>query len=84
MFLKACGKVGFNQTTGRLYWKMFFTVLFKNPRAMEMAVTLAVLYMHFNRQSGSVIDVTNKKIKYIESIGEENFNQSMLPKTVLL
>jgi hypothetical protein len=51
---------------------------------MEMAVTLAVLYMHFNRQSGSVIDVTNKKIKYIESIGEENFNQSMLPKTVLL
>jgi radical SAM superfamily enzyme YgiQ (UPF0313 family) len=71
IFSKVCFKVGLNRKTGWLYWKMLFTVLFRNPRAIESAVTLAVLFVHFYKQSRFIIDITNKKIKYIESCGGE-------------
>lgn len=65
-FLKICKKVGFNKTTGWFYWKMLFTVLLKNPKALEQAVTLAAMFIHFNKQSKFIIDHTNRKIKIIE------------------
>ena len=76
--LKVCAKAGFNKTTGRPYWKMLFTVLFKNPRALEAAISLAAMFIHFHKQSEFVIDLTNKEIKYIERMGEEKYNQSRL------
>lgn len=77
-FFKLCGEVGFNRTTGWLYWKMLFTVLFKNPRAIEAAVNLAAMFIHFYKQSQFIIDMTNKEIEYIDSNGEENYNRSRL------
>ena len=77
-FLTLCAKVGFNKTTGWLYWKMLLTVIFKNPRAIEATVNLAAMFIHFYKQSKFIIDLTNKEIKSIESCGEEKYNQLML------
>jgi hypothetical protein len=80
LFSKVCIKVGFSRTTGWYYWKTLLTVLFRNPGAIESAVTLAVLFVHLKKQVQFVIGITNKKIRAIESAGEDNFNRSMLPK----
>ena len=77
-FLKVCGKVGFNRTTGKLFWKMFFTILYKNPKAIESAVSFATMYIHLAKHSQFIINLTNEKIKSIEHLGEDNYNQSML------
>ncbi|UCE19544.1 MAG: B12-binding domain-containing radical SAM protein [Gemmatimonadota bacterium] len=76
-FLKLCRKVGFNRTTGWLYWKMFFTVLFKNPGALESAVNLAAMFIHFQKQSKFIIDLTLMEIEYITRFGEENYQESV-------
>jgi hypothetical protein len=77
VLLKVCIKVGLNKTTGWLYWKTLLTVLFKNPRGFEAAVNLAAMYIHFNKQSQFIIDLTNNEIKSIESSEKENYNQLM-------
>lgn len=69
-FLKVCVKVGFNKATGWLYWKMFFTILLKNPKAIELAVSFAAMYIHLSKHSKFIINLTGKKIEYIESRGE--------------
>ena len=76
-FLKTCKKLGFNRTTGWLYWRVFFVVLYKNPRAIEAVVTLSVMYIHFYNQSKLIIDTTYKEIKYIEKYGEDNYIKSL-------
>ena len=73
-FLELCKKVGFNKTTGWLYWKTLLTVIFKNPRAIEATVNLAAMFIHFYKQSKFAIDLTNKEIKNIEGCGEEKYN----------
>jgi radical SAM superfamily enzyme YgiQ (UPF0313 family) len=78
VFFKLCSKVGFNRTTGLLYWKMLFAVLFRNPRAIEPAINLAAMFIHFYKQSKFIIDLTNKEIEYIERLGEKNYNYSRL------
>lgn len=78
VFIKLCSKVGFNRVTGWLYWKTFFTILIKNPKAIEAAVNLAAMFIHFYKQSKFIIDITNKEIKYIENLGEENYNRQRL------
>jgi radical SAM superfamily enzyme YgiQ (UPF0313 family) len=70
--LKVCYKLGFGKTTGWLYWKMFFTVLMKNPRGIEAAIIMATMYLHFQKQSKFVIDLTKQKINDIEGYGDEN------------
>ena len=77
-FLKVCYKLGCNKTTGWLYWKMFFTVLFKNPRGIEAAIIMATMYLHFQKQSTFIIDLTKQKIDYIERYGEENYLAAFL------
>jgi hypothetical protein len=72
-FLTTCKKLGFSKTTAWLYWKMLFEILFKNPRAIEAAVTLSVMFIHFFNQSKYIIDTTKEEIKYIEDYGEENY-----------
>ncbi len=66
-FLKLCIKAGFNRKTGWLYWKMLFIVLLKNPGAIEAAVNLAAMYIHFDKQAGFIIDLTNREISNIEN-----------------
>lgn len=77
-FLKLCNKLGFNRITGWYYWRMFFTVLIKNPKAIEPAVNLAAMFIHFQKQSRYIIDVTNEEIENVERFGEENYNQEVL------
>ena len=54
-FLRVSARLGFNGRTGALYWKMFATVLLNNPRAIEAAVNLAAMYIHFARQKEYVV-----------------------------
>jgi radical SAM superfamily enzyme YgiQ (UPF0313 family) len=49
-FLRVSARLGFNGATGTLYWNMLFTVLWKNPRAVEAAVNLAAMYIHLRPQ----------------------------------
>ena len=79
-FIKVCGIIGFNRVTGLLFWKLFFTVLIKNPRAIELVVSMATMFIHFSKHSQFIIDLTNKKIDYLEQYGEEKNNQMMLSK----
>jgi hypothetical protein len=77
-FLKLCQKVGFNKTTGLLYWKMLVTIILKNPKAIEATVNLAAMFIHFHKQSKFIIDLTNNEIKNIENYGENKYNHLML------
>jgi radical SAM superfamily enzyme YgiQ (UPF0313 family) len=73
-FLKVCKNAGFSRETGWLYWKMFFAVLFRNPKGIEAAVNLAAMFIHFKKQKKYIIDVTSKLIANIKETGEEEFN----------
>jgi len=77
-FLKLCKKVGFNKTTGWLYWKMFMKIIFKNPKAIEATVNLAAMFIHFHNQSEFIIELTITEIKNIENYGEDKYNKLML------
>ncbi len=77
-FMKVCAKLGFNRTTGWLYWKMILTVLFKNPKALEASINLSAMFIHFYKQSRFVVELTKQKINYIKSYGEEKYNKDML------
>jgi radical SAM superfamily enzyme YgiQ (UPF0313 family) len=65
-FLKLSLKVGFNGTTGQLYWKMVFTVLFKNPKAAEASINLAAMFIHFHKMSKFIIELADKEIDILE------------------
>jgi hypothetical protein len=73
-------KVGFNKTTGWLYWKMLSTIILKNPRATEAAVNLAAMFIHFHKHSRFVIDLTNKEIESLENIGVDIMNKEFSQK----
>jgi len=81
-FLKVCKKEGFNKKTAKLYWKMFFTVLFRNPKGLEPAVNLAAMFIHFRNQKDYVVRQMNAMIKEVEAESEAAFNNRMLNKVV--
>jgi radical SAM superfamily enzyme YgiQ (UPF0313 family) len=61
-FLRVCREAGFSKETGLLYWKMFFTVLLRNPGGIEAAVNLAAMYIHFRKQKSYIVEaVGNRK-----------------------
>ena len=76
-FFRLGAKVGFNKTTGWLYWKTLLTAIFKNPGAIEATVNLAAMFIHFQKMSKFIVDLTAIEIKSIESCEEENHYQSM-------
>ena len=73
-FLRVCKKAGFSKETGLLYWKMFFTVIMRNPKGIEPAVNLAAMYIHFRKQKKYIVSITSKMIADIEKTGESDFN----------
>jgi radical SAM superfamily enzyme YgiQ (UPF0313 family) len=77
-FLKVCSKVGFNNRTGTLFWKLLFTILLKNPKALEPVVSFAAMYIHLEKHARFIIELTNAKIKNIEKYGENNYDQMIL------
>lgn len=68
-FLKVCAIVGFTRNTGWLYWKTLLTVAVKNPRAIEAAVNLAAMFIHFQQHSRFIIDLTEKEIAGLDRSG---------------
>ena len=80
-FSRIVRKVGFNGTTGKQFWKMFFTVLLKNPKAIEWAVSLSAMFIHFYKHSNFVIDLTNQQIDYVDEYGEDIYNQKRMNMT---
>src|SRR4030066_683549 len=80
-FARIVSRVGFDRITGKLFWKMFFTVLLKNPKAIEWGVSLSAMFIHFYKHSNFVIDLTNQQIDYIDKYGEDLYNQNRLNMT---
>jgi radical SAM superfamily enzyme YgiQ (UPF0313 family) len=72
-FFRVCKKAGFNSATGLYYWKMFFTVLFRNPKGIEAAVNLAAMFIHFLKQKEYIVSAMNSSIGELERTGEEAF-----------
>lgn len=77
-FIKVCLRVGFKRATGWLYWNTLLAVIMKNPRGIEATVNLAAMYIHFNKQSSHIIELTNNEIRSIENHGETKHNQSTI------
>lgn len=77
-FQKVCKLAGFNKQTGFLYWKMFFTILFKNPKAVDASVNLAAMYIHFRSQKEYVVSLINALIQKTEKEGEANIYKRMV------
>jgi radical SAM superfamily enzyme YgiQ (UPF0313 family) len=77
-FVKMSVRIGFSLRTGPLYWKTLVTVLAVNPKALEAAVSLAALYIHFGEQSRFVLNLLERKIAEIDGRGEENYNAQMI------
>lgn len=77
-FLKVCRQIGFKKQTGYLYWKMFFTILFRNPKALEAAVNLATMFIHFQKQKEYIVSSMNEMIEHIEEIGEAELYNIMV------
>jgi hypothetical protein len=80
-FSRIVREVGFNGTTGKPFWKMFFTVLLKNPKAIEWGVSLSAMFIHFYKHSNFVIDLTNHQIHSIDEYGEDIYNQKRMNMT---
>jgi radical SAM superfamily enzyme YgiQ (UPF0313 family) len=80
-FTKVCLKAGFNRRTWRLYWDLLFEVLKRNPRAIDAAVNLAAMYLHFARQSYYVVGALERAVVDVKAVGEEKFNETMVAGT---
>jgi len=72
-FLRVSRKLGFKRSTARHYWKMLFTVLFRNIVGIEAAVNLAAMYIHFEKQAEFIVNLTRQKIADVEKHGEEGY-----------
>ncbi len=77
-FLRVCNKAGFNPTTGFYYWKMFFTVIFRNPKGIETVVNLAAMFIHFQKQKEYIVSTMNHAIIELEKTGEEAYYARMM------
>jgi len=77
-FLRVCKSAGFTKATGYQYWKMFFTVILRNPRGIEPAVNLAAMFIHFQLQKDYIVSVTRKMVDKVEKEGEDEFNGRMM------
>ncbi len=76
-FLRVCREAGFSKQTGFYYWKMFFTVITRNPMGIEAAVNLAAMFIHFQKQKAYIVTATNKSINALEHLDENAYNQRM-------
>jgi hypothetical protein len=76
-FLRVCKIAGFNKLTGILYWKMFFIILFRNPKSLEPAINLAAMFLHFRNQKEYIVTQMMIMMQELEIEGEEAFYQRM-------
>jgi radical SAM superfamily enzyme YgiQ (UPF0313 family) len=83
-FLRVCRHAGFNKQTGLLYWKMIFTILLRNPKAIEAAVNLAAMYIHFQSQKEYVVTLINVLIQETELEGEAAVYKRMVNPVAII
>lgn len=83
-FLRLCRVIGLQRETGLLFWAMIFKVLMKNPAALEAAVNLAAMHIHFYRQSRFLVDLLEERKKMIREIGENRYDEMMLHRDTSL
>lgn len=76
-FLRVCRVAGFSKETGYYYWKMFFTVIVRNPMGIEAAVNLAAMFIHFRKQKAYIVSATNKSIDALNNTNEVIYNAQM-------
>jgi radical SAM superfamily enzyme YgiQ (UPF0313 family) len=76
-FLRVCRVAGFSRSTGFQYWKMFFTVIFRNPKGIEAAVNLAAMYIHFQKQQAYIVAATRQSILALSKRSEQDLNEEM-------
>ncbi len=81
-FLRVCREAGFSKETGKQYWKMFFTVIFRNPSGIEAAVNLAAMFIHFQKQKKYIVSSVNNTLAVMENKSEEAFNNRMTGKSI--
>jgi hypothetical protein len=77
-FLRVSKRAGFSKKTGYFYWKMFLTVILRNPKGIEAAVNLAAMFIHFRKQKKYIVSVTREMISHLEKTGEAEFNARMM------
>ncbi|HDQ46252.1 MAG TPA: DUF4070 domain-containing protein [bacterium] len=65
-FIKLSRRLGENRSTAWPYFKMIFSVLFKNPPGLEPAVNLSAMFIHFHKQSRFIIKHIIREIEAIE------------------
>ncbi|MBN2415509.1 B12-binding domain-containing radical SAM protein [bacterium] len=66
-FLRVSRRLTMDRLTARPYRTMFFKILLNNPRALEAAVSLSAMYIHFYKQSRFIITHITKEIKNVPS-----------------
>jgi radical SAM superfamily enzyme YgiQ (UPF0313 family) len=62
-FFRVIAKVGFKKETRFYFWKVFFTIFFTNPKAMEAVVSFAAMHIHLAEHSKFIINITHERIK---------------------
>jgi radical SAM superfamily enzyme YgiQ (UPF0313 family) len=77
-FLRVCKRAGFSKATGLYYWKMFFTVIFRNPKGIEPAVNLAAMFIHFQKQKEYIVSAMSHSIAELEESGEDAYYDKMM------
>ena len=77
-FLRVCRKAGFNSATGWHYWRMFFTVIIRNPKGIEAAVNLAAMFIHFTKQKDYIVSALTQNLEELEKTGEKQYCEMMM------
>jgi radical SAM superfamily enzyme YgiQ (UPF0313 family) len=77
-FIRVCRQAGFNKQTGYLYWKMFFTILFRNAKALEASVNLAAMFIHFQEQKTYIITAMTEMIRQTEELDKTELSTILI------
>jgi radical SAM superfamily enzyme YgiQ (UPF0313 family) len=73
-FLRICVECGLKRKTGLIYWRTFFTVLFRNPRALEVIVSFAAMYIHLSKHSQFIISLMKERIHNISEFNDKDIS----------
>ena len=61
---------------------MFFRILFRNPKGVEVAVNLAAMFIHFQKQKAYILASVNNTLAVMENKSEKSFNKHMTGKSI--
>jgi radical SAM superfamily enzyme YgiQ (UPF0313 family) len=80
-FSRLVSMEGFSKETGWLFWKLLFKLLLKNPKALELTLGMASMYIHFSKHSKFIIELVDQKIRFLEAYGESEYIRIMKNKS---